>query len=278
MTSPRRAHESADSAASAHSAHEAHDRTHPASRDAAQAAPHEPLTAWYPDESRRRAWLRGLFDRTASDYDAIERAMAFGSGAWYRRRALRAAGLAPGMRVLDVGMGTGLVTKEAVAITGQASLVTGVDPSPGMVGEAHLPIGVETRIGTAENLPCDSAAYDFLSMGFALRHVSDLAQAFDEYFRVLAPGGRLCVLEITRPASAAGVAMLKFYMRGIVPMIARVVGRKRESVALMRYYWDTIEACVPPATVLAAIERAGFVEVRRDVELGVFSAYSARKP
>jgi demethylmenaquinone methyltransferase/2-methoxy-6-polyprenyl-1,4-benzoquinol methylase len=222
-----------------------------------QKAPHEPLTSYYSDEPARRLWLRGIFDRTASDYDAIERAMAFGSGSWYRNRALRLAGL---------------------AITGDATLVTGVDPSPGMVGEAHLPMGVETRIGTAENLPCDSAAYDFLSMGFALRHVSDLAKAFDEYFRVLAPGGRLCVLEITRPAHGMGVAALKFYMRGVVPMIARIVGKKGESVELMRYYWDTIEACVPPDTVIAAIERAGFANVRRDVELGIFSAYCATKP
>ncbi|WP_051180566.1 class I SAM-dependent methyltransferase [Caballeronia insecticola] len=243
-----------------------------------QEAPHEPLTSYYPDETKRRVWLRGMFDRTAPDYDAIERAMAFGSGPWYRNRALRSAGLARGMRVLDVGMGTGLVTREAVAITGDAALVTGVDPSPGMVGEAHLPAGVETRIGSAENLPCDDAVYDFLSMGFALRHVGDLAQVFDEYFRVLAPGGRLCVLEITRPAHGAGRAALKFYMRGVVPLIARIVGKKEESVELMRYYWDTIEACVPPDTVLAAIRRAGFVDVRRDVELGIFSAYCATKP
>jgi demethylmenaquinone methyltransferase / 2-methoxy-6-polyprenyl-1,4-benzoquinol methylase len=265
MTSPRRAHGSTDTVQAG-------------VQDVAQDAPHEPLTAYYPDESRRRAWLRGIFDRTASDYDAIERAMAFGSGPWYRNRALRAAGLTQGMRVLDVGMGTGLVTKEAVAITGDASLVVGVDPSPGMMGQAHLPIGVETRVGSAESLPCDDRACDFLSMGFALRHVSDLSRVFDEYFRVLAPGGRLCVLEITRPSSALGVAMLKVYMRGIVPLIARMVGKKEESVELMRYYWDTIEACVPPPAVLAAIERAGFVDVRRDVELGIFSAYCARKP
>jgi demethylmenaquinone methyltransferase / 2-methoxy-6-polyprenyl-1,4-benzoquinol methylase len=243
-----------------------------------QHLPHEPLTSYYPDEARRRQWLRGIFDRTASDYDAIERAMAFGSGPWYRNRALRSAGLARGMRVLDVGMGTGLVTKEAVAIAGDAALVTGIDPSPGMMEQAHLPAGVQTRVGSAESLPCEDSACDFLSMGFALRHVSDLDRVFAEYLRVLAPGGRLCVLEITRPSSGAGVALLKLYMRGLVPLIARVVGKKQESVELMRYYWDTIEACVPPKTVLAAIERAGFVDVRREVELGIFSAYCARKP
>jgi demethylmenaquinone methyltransferase / 2-methoxy-6-polyprenyl-1,4-benzoquinol methylase len=241
-------------------------------------APHEPLTAYYPDEARWRGWLRGIFDRTATDYDAIERAMAFGSGPWYRNRALRQGGLARGMSVLDVGMGTGLVTLEAIRIVGDPALVTGVDPSPGMVAAARLPAGVQTRIGSAEELPCDDAAYDFLSMGFALRHVSDLSQVFDEYFRVLKPGGRLCVLEITRPRHALGVALLKAYMRGVVPLIARLVGRQAESVELMRYYWDTIEACVPPDAVMAAIGQAGFADVRRDVELGIFSAYCAVKP
>jgi demethylmenaquinone methyltransferase/2-methoxy-6-polyprenyl-1,4-benzoquinol methylase len=236
------------------------------------------LTAYYPDEARRRGWLRGIFDRTATDYDAIERAMAFGSGPWYRNRALRRAGLARGMSVLDVGMGTGLVTLEAIRIVGDAALVTGVDPSPGMVAASRLPAGVETRIGSAEALPCADAGYDFLSMGFALRHVSELPRVFDEYFRVLKPGGRLCVLEITRPRHALGVALLKAYMRGVVPLIARLVGKQAESVELMRYYWDTIEACVPPDAVVAAIAQAGFADVRRDVELGIFSAYCAVKP
>lgn len=247
-------------------------------RESVASVPHKPLTSYYPDEERRRGWLRGIFDRTAGDYDAIERAMAFGSGPWYRNRALRQAGLVKGMRVLDVGMGTGLVTIEAVKLTGDAALVTGVDPSPGMVAAAHLPAGVETRIGGAENLPCVDSDYDFLSMGFALRHVSDLPRVFDEYLRVLKPGGRLCVLEITRPRHALGVAILRLYMRGVVPLIARLVGKQKESIELMRYYWDTIEACVPPEDVMSAIRQAGFINVRRDVEVGIFSAYCATKP
>jgi len=75
-----------------------------------------------------------------------------------------------------------------------------------------------------------------------------------------------------------GVAALKFYMRGVVPMIARIVGKKGESVELMRYYWDTIEACVEPATVMDTLRRAGFVDVARHVSLGMFAEYTARKP
>src|SRR5580658_909763 len=94
-------------------------------------APHPPLSDYYGDEVNRALWVRGLFDRTAADYDRIERAMAFGSGSWYRRRALERAGLRPGMRVLDIGTGTGLTAREAFALVGPSGEVTGVDPSTG---------------------------------------------------------------------------------------------------------------------------------------------------
>src|SRR5512134_877007 len=105
-------------------------------------APHPPLQAYFRSEAERRGWVRNIFDRTAADYERVERAMAFGTGPWYRRQALLRAGLAPGMRVVDVGVGTGLVAREAARIVGFASLVTGVDPSPGMLGSARVPAGV----------------------------------------------------------------------------------------------------------------------------------------
>src|SRR6202012_2390321 len=98
------------------------------------------------------------------------------------------------------------------------------------------------------------------SMGYALRHVSDLRMAFREFHRVLKPGGRLCILEITRPDSAPARAVLRAYMRGVVPFAARLVARDREMPKLMRYYWDTIEACVAPGFILAALQEAGFVK------------------
>jgi demethylmenaquinone methyltransferase/2-methoxy-6-polyprenyl-1,4-benzoquinol methylase len=72
--------------------------------------------------------------------------------------------------------------------------------------------------------------------------------------------------------------MLKAYMRGVVPIVARFVARHRSVPELMRYYWDTIEACVPPKSILDALAAAGFIDVIRYVEHGVFSEYRARKP
>ena len=67
-------------------------------------------------------------------------------------------------------------------------------------------------------------------------------------------------------------------MRGVVPLLARFVARQRDTAHLWRYYWDTIEACIPPERVLEALRAAGFTDVKRHVELGIFSEYTAVRP
>jgi len=239
--------------------------------------PHAPLPAYYGDEAEHGRYLRRIFDDTAPDYDRIERVLALGTGPWYRRTALQRAGLAAGAQVLDVGIGTGLVARQALKLIGPEGRLVGVDPSPGMLREVALP-GVELVAGRAEALPRAEASSDFVSMGYALRHIADVSAAFAEFFRVLRPGGRLLVLEISKPAGRFGTAALKAYMRTVVPVIARVVARQSATPELWRFYWDTIEACIPPATVMEALRAAGFDDVKRHVELGVFSEYTAVKP
>jgi len=136
---------------------------------------------------------------------------------------------------------------------------------------------VELVQGMAEALPRPDASCDFLSMGYALRHIGDVTAAFAEFHRVLRPGGRLAVLEITKPRGALGTAALKAYMRSVVPIIARFTARKASSPELWRYYWDTIEACIAPETVLQALRDAGFVNVQQRLELGIFSEFTASK-
>lgn len=240
-------------------------------------APHPPLARYYGQSENRPGWVQNVFNDTAPDYDRIERLIGFGSGRWYRREALLRAGLAPGMRVLDVGIGTGLVASQAAGIVGDPALVTGLDPSPGMMGNARLPAGVKLVEGYAERIPLPDASFDFVSMGYALRHIGDLSAAFNEFFRVLKPGGRLCVLEITRPDNRFKAAMLKAYMRGVVPWLARLASRSTETPVLWAYYWDTIDTCAPSARVIGTLEAAGFRTIDRHLELGIFSEYRAHK-
>ena len=228
------------------------------------------LPRYFHDERGRRDFVDGLFDRTARDYDFVERVLALGSGARYRRDALRRAGLKSGMRVLDVATGTGLVAREAAALGGT---VVGLDPSAGMLGEAQrLAYPLVRALG--EKLPFRDGCFDFVSMGFALRHVADIDALFAEMRRVLTPGGTACVLELTRPSNRLVATPLRVFMTRVVPALTRVAGR--DGAALMQFYWDTIEACVPPEAVLASLERAGFRPVTRQLTIGMFSEYVGR--
>lgn len=239
--------------------------------------PHEPIAGYYGEGTDRQRYVNDLFDSTALDYDRIERLMSFGSGSWYRRDALRRAGIGRGSAVLDVGCGTGLLAREAAKLIGPTGRLVGVDPSPGMMAQANLP---QCRLveGIAESLPVEDASFDFVTMGYALRHVGDLQQAFREFHRVLRPGGTVLVLEITRPRNRAAAAALKAYMRGMVPLLARVAGRGTQTPQVWRYFWDTIEACVPPQRVLDTLLEAGFTRVRRGITLGIFTEYLAVRP
>ena len=240
--------------------------------------PHPPLRSYYDHESDRRNWVRGVFNRTASDYDRLEALIGLGTGPWYRRKALRRAGLKPGMTVVDVGTGTGLMARAATDIVGNATLVTGVDPSTGMLENAKVPPGVRLLEGSAESIPLDDCSVDFLSMGYALRHISDLSASFAEFHRVLRPGGLVCLLEFTLPKSRVSQAVLKAWLYRAMPRIATMAAATADAPLLLRYHWDTIAACVPPETILRALTEAAFVNVHRQTDLQIFSGYCARKP
>jgi demethylmenaquinone methyltransferase/2-methoxy-6-polyprenyl-1,4-benzoquinol methylase len=239
--------------------------------------PHPEFRSYYGNASGKREFLREIFDATAGDYDRVERVLALGSGRWYRRQALRRAGLSRGMQVLDVATGTGLVAREAIELVGADRFVVGIDPSIGMISQARSLARLLPVLGVGESLPFDDRQFDFVSMGYALRHLPDLRQAFAEYHRVLKPGGSACILEISRPSGRIKTALLAGYFQLLLPIMARLVEASHETHRLWKYYWDTIDQCVPPDVVMSAMRDVGFVEVKRNVSLGIFSEFVGSK-
>ncbi len=236
--------------------------------------PHSTLTAHYsaPDEKQR--FLRRIFDDAAPHYEEIARLGFFGSGQWYRRDALRRAGLKTGARVLDVASGTGPTARAIRDILGNEKLITCVEPSAGMLAESRKQLCCEHIQATAEAIPVPDASFDFLTMGFALRHVDDLDRAFAEYRRVLKSGGKALILELTLPESRAARLLLKIYFKYALPSVIRIF-RGKAAAEMMCYYWDTMEHVVSPEAVVQALQRAGFEKVERRVSIGLFSEYEA---
>jgi demethylmenaquinone methyltransferase / 2-methoxy-6-polyprenyl-1,4-benzoquinol methylase len=241
-------------------------------------APHPALTEYYPSERERRAFVSTLFDGAAGHYDRVCGLMSFGSGQWYRHRALQRAGLQPGMKLLDVATGTGLVARAAARILSTPGSVTGIDASAGMLrqarGERHGPL-VQ---GHMEALPFRAGSFDFVTIGYALRHAGDLGLAFRECGRVLKPHGRLLVLEISRAPSWSARGAMRFYFTQVLPLVMKLSTRNRHAHVLTRYYWDTIAACVPPEVIIDALASSGFAGVQRYALGGIFSEYLAERP
>ena len=254
--------------------------SHPPETGLHSTIPHRRLEKYYRQESERRSFVVHLFDRTAPHYDLVNRIMSLGSGLRYRRDALRRAGLARGMTMLDVAVGTGLMTQAALDIQGDSRRITGLDVSFGMLHRARSTVAIPLVQGCAEQLPFSDDAVDFLTMGFALRHVSDLESTFLEYQRVLKPGGTLLMLELTRPPPRTMKhAMLRFYIQKAVPLIARLGPGAADAQALMDYFWDTVDNCVPPETILDALGKCGFARpLRKQMLFRMFSEYVALKP
>jgi demethylmenaquinone methyltransferase/2-methoxy-6-polyprenyl-1,4-benzoquinol methylase len=116
-----------------------------------------------------------------------------------------------------------------------------------------------------------------VSLGYGLRHMADLHAFFLECRRVLKPGGRLLLLEITQPGSGPGRWLNRLYLRNVVPMAARMGTGAVAARRMMDYFWDTVENCVPPEVILEALAASGFAEATRKVTGGVLSEYRATR-
>lgn len=243
----------------------------------AASRPHRPLTDFYSAPQERPAYLADLFDHSAPHYDWISSALAFGSDRYYRRTALRKAGLAPGMKLLDVATGTGLVARAALELGLERTAIIGVDPSGGMLRENQRSTGIGLLRGMGEKLPFQDNSFDFISMGYALRHVESLAELFSEFRRVLKPGGSVLILEISRPDSAFVRTLLRGYMAVVLPLLARWRSAGPELRTLLKYYWASIEQCVPPEKIVGQLRDARFASVERRRFGPMLNDYFAKK-
>lgn len=199
--------------------------------------------------------VRSMFDRIAPVYDAMNRVMTAGLDVRWRRLAA-AAVVRPGDRVLDAACGTGDLA--LAAAEAGASEVVGLDFSPRMLERARRKSSaIEWVHGDLLALPFPDASFDAATVGFGVRNVSDLEQGLRELHRVLRPGGRLAVLEITRPRGALRPFFTLWFER-LVPLLGKALPGGRAYA-----YLPASVRRFPVSEELAALlARSGFAEVK----------------
>ena len=169
--------------------------------------------------------IRAMFDRIAGVYDRMNSVMTVGLDARWRARAVDLAGIdpaRPGGRVLDVACGTGDLALEAHR---RGAEVVGLDFSGEMLARARAKEpGMEWVRGNALALPFEDASFTAVTVGFGARNFSDLAAGVGEMARVVRPGGRVVVLEITKPEAPLLSGFFSLWFDRIVPLLGRAAG------------------------------------------------------
>lgn len=178
----------------------------------------------------KEAYVREMFSRIAGRYDLLNRLLSLRRDVAWRRRAAALAALEPGNRVLDVATGTGDLAFELARLVGPRGEVVGLDFVPNMLALAQRKAerreeGKWCRFvaGNAMALPFPDATFNAVTIGFGLRNLRDVGAALREMMRVVQPGGRVVVLELSQPVWPGLKQLYAFYFHRLVPWIGRAV-------------------------------------------------------
>ena len=203
--------------------------------------------------------VRAMFDRIASVYDVMNSAMTAGLHHRWRARAADLAALEPGDAALDVATGTGDLAIELAARVGPDGEVVGADFSAAMLARARRKAPqIRFEWGNALALPYADGRFDAATVGFGARNFADLDRGLAEMSRVVRPGGRVVVLEITTPRQRPLSTFYRLWFDRIVPVIGRLAG---ESQAYT-YLPSSVRRFPGPEGLAASMASVGLRDIR----------------
>ena len=203
--------------------------------------------------------VQAMFDRIAGFYDRMNSVMTAGLHHRWRERAADLAAVGPGDRALDVATGTGDLAIELARRVGPGGTVVGSDFSEGMLDLARRKDqGVWWEWANAMELPYADGEFAAATVGFGARNFSDLDRGVSEMARVVAPGGRVVILEITTPQKPPLSTFFSLWFDRVVPLVGKVAG----DPDAYEYLPSSVKRFPGPEGVAASMERAGLRDIR----------------
>src|SRR4051812_35425555 len=205
--------------------------------------------------------VRAMFDRIAGVYDRMNRVMTVGLDQQWRRRAADLAEVGPGDRALDVATGTGDLALELAGRVAPGGEVVGADFSEEMLARARekaAGVAVRFEFANALALPYDTGSFDAATVGFGARNFSDLGRGVAEMARVVKPGGRVVILEITTPQRPPLSWFYGVWFDRAVPALGRVAGDEDA----YSYLPNSVKRFPGPRELAALMAGCGLTDVR----------------
>ncbi|MDJ0806157.1 MAG: bifunctional demethylmenaquinone methyltransferase/2-methoxy-6-polyprenyl-1,4-benzoquinol methylase UbiE [Gammaproteobacteria bacterium] len=206
--------------------------------------------------------VRAVFDSVADKYDLMNDLMSFGIHRLWKRQAIEICGVRKGCKVLDLAAGTGDLSARFSGLVGPDGLVVFSDINASMLEQGRARMLDEGHVGNlryiqadAQHLPFPDDYFNCVTIGFGLRNVTDKQRALNAIFRVIKPGGRLLVLEFSKPTNKPLEAIYDLYSFNLLPKIGRLVTQDENSY---RYLAESIRMHPDQETLKDMMEQAGF--------------------
>lgn len=216
--------------------------------------------------SEKQAKVADVFHSVAAKYDIMNDLMSFGVHRLWKRFAIDCSGVRPGQKVLDLAGGTGDLTAKFSRIVGDKGQVILADINDSMlkVGRDKLrDLGVVSNVeyvqANAQALPFPDNTFDLITIAFGLRNVTDKDEALRSMYRVLKPGGRLLVLEFSKPSNELLSKAYDMYSFNLLPTMGKVVANDSESY---KYLAESIRMHPDQDTLKEMMENAGFEQTQ----------------
>ena len=229
----------------------------------------------------KKEGVRKLFDNIAPDYDKLNHILSLNIDKGWRKKAVRnLVDTQEPLKVLDVACGTGDFTIEIAQKVGKGSEVIGVDISEGMmaVGREKIKkagVSAELFVADCEDLPYSDNTFDRISVGFGVRNFEHLELGLSQMYRVLTPGGKLVILELSVPSNAFIRWCYKLYFLKILPAIGGMISGNRGAY---EYLPASVLRFPGPDKFIPMLKSAGFAQVdHTSLTLGICRMYVAKK-
>jgi demethylmenaquinone methyltransferase/2-methoxy-6-polyprenyl-1,4-benzoquinol methylase len=238
------------------------------------------VTPYEHSSDSKKQQIEQMFDNISPKYDFLNRSLSLGIDVWWRKKMMRELKGNALNQVLDIATGTADVALATSKL--KPNSIIGVDISEGMLAVGRIKVekkGLSSLIklqkADSENLPFSENQFDAITVAFGVRNFENLSKGLDEMCRVLKPGGKLVILEFSRPRIFPVKQLYDFYFRYFCPWWGKVVSKDNSAY---KYLYDSVSAFPEGEQFLSIANQSGFKQLKAQrLTFGIVSLYTATK-
>ena len=238
------------------------------------------VTPYKDKNSGKKEQVAEMFDNISHKYDFLNHFLSLGIDIAWRKQAIKLLKKDQPKEILDIATGTGDFAIEALVLNPEK--VTGVDISEGMLAigreklkKRRLDDRIELLSGDSEGLPFTDNKFDAVIVAFGVRNFEHLDKGLTDMFRVLKPGGKVVILEFSKPRMFPFKQLYRFYFKWILPKIGKLISRDQSAYT---YLPESVDAFPDGEDFLDRLRKSGFEENRcKTLTLGISSIYTGKK-